>query len=137
MPIAKVGDGPYSSLINTDITDQQQIFILASRPVNILLLFNKNYPVITPAGQMLVEKFVKCYKFCRDKKMGRHHIIRKINFKLWPLVSFQTLELGSFGWISQSPSSKFYFFVRTIKGPHQMTSSTPLSSKNHLVNSLL
>lgn len=133
MPIAKVGDGLYSYLINTDITDQQQIFILASRPVNMLLLFNKNHPVITLAGQMLVEKFVKCYKYCRDQKMGRRQITRKINFKLRPLVSFQTLELVSFRWTSQLLSSKFFSMRRTTLNNLKLTFKFQKSTSEYFV----
>ena len=53
------GRGETSScLINTDITDQQQIFILANREVDILLLFNKNSIVSLLGRKILVEKSV-------------------------------------------------------------------------------
>lgn len=68
---------------------------MASRPVNILLLFNKNHPVIAVAGKMLVEKLM-LKTTTPDEKMGRHQIIRKVNLKLVSLESFQTLELVSF-----------------------------------------
>ena len=53
------GRGETSScLINTNITDQQQIFMLANRAVDILLLFNKNSIVSLLGRKILVEKSV-------------------------------------------------------------------------------
>lgn len=52
----QVEDRSHSCLINTDITDQQQIFILANRSVNILLLFNKDFIVSVLGRKILAEK---------------------------------------------------------------------------------